>query len=318
MITIEDIYIARERIRKYIYHTPLEISTSLSKKEQNIYLKIESQQKLKGFKIRGALSKMTMLTEEERVKGVIACSSGNHGVGVSFGAQILGNLKAKIFVPGSIPEAKLEKIQYYGAEVVKCGTCYDDAHRAVNQAIETEGMVFIDPCSDEAVIAGQGSIALEILESNPDIDTILVPIGGGGMITGVSLAAKALKPSIQIIGLQTAACPAMVRALEDDCFYEEYPNQESICDALVGGVGEIPFQLAKECIDDIIIVQEKYIAKAIKHLIFQEKIIAEPSGAIGVGAILQGDYKLEGKNIAIIISGGNIDRALLMNSIKEV
>lgn len=316
MITFDDIIAARERINKHIYNTLLEYSMHLSNKKTNIYLKLECNQKLKGFKIRGALSKLTSLTDEEKSRGVMAVSSGNHGAGVSYAAKLLGGIKAKIFVPQTIPESKLEKIKYYGAEVVAIGSNYDEAHAAALEALEKEKLTFIDPCSDVEVIAGQGSIAMEILEANKDIDTILTPVGGGGLITGISVAAKHLKPSIKIIGVQTKACPAMVRSIEDQICYMDFPSEASICDALIGGVGEIPYSMAKQCIDDIIQVEEESIKEAIIFLMDKEKLIAEPAGAVGIAAIMANPRLFRNKNTAIVISGGNLDFSLIKSIIR--
>lgn len=315
-VTYEDVCAARERIIKYIYPTPLEHSIYLSNESTDVYLKLECQQKLKGFKIRGALSKLMGLSEDEKKRGVMAVSSGNHGAGVSYAANLLGGIKAKIYVPATVPKSKLEKIKFYGAEIVTIGENYDEAHKAALVALEKEKLIFVDPCSDVEVIAGQGSIAMEILGENPDIDIILSPIGGGGLITGLAVAAKNIKPGIKVIGVQTSACPAMVKSLTDNIFYEDFPSEPSICDALVGGVGQIPYDMAKECIDDIIVVEEEMIRMAIYHLITKEKVVAEPAGAIGVGAIMSNPEYFEGKNTAIVISGGNLDTSLLKDIIN--
>lgn len=317
MMELEDIKKAHNRIKDYIYKTPLEKSMDLSGDNTNVYLKLENQQKTGAYKLRGALSKISSLSQEEIDKGIVAISSGNHGAAVSYGGRILGIRESTIYVPETTPSSKTRKIEYFGARVVKLGKNYDEVHEKAMKIIKEEGKTFIDPCSDEEVIAGQGTIALEILEENPDIDTILVPIGGGGLITGISLAAKAINPDLKIIGLQTEACPAMVAALRDNNFYEVYPTEDSICDALVGGVGEIPYKLARETIDDIIVVKEEYIKKAVKHLILKEKTIAEPAGAIGVAAVLADPTFFEGKNVAIVITGGNIDEDLMVDLLNE-
>ncbi len=311
MVYFKDIQLARDRIKKYIYETPLDHSMYLSNGETDVFLKLECQQRLKGFKIRGALSKLASLTDDEKSKGVMAVSSGNHGAGVSYSAKLLGGIKAKIFVPETIPGSKLEKIKYYGAEVVTVGRNYDEAHAAAQEALDKEKRIFIDPCSDIEVIAGQGSIAMEILEANPDIDAILAPIGGGGLITGVSVAAKHLKPSIKIIGVQTEACPAMAKAMKDRIFYSDFPSEPSICDALIGGVGEIPYNMSRQCIDDIVLVEEESIKEAVLFLMDKEKVIAEPAGAVGVAAVMAEPELFKNKNIAIIISGGNLDFSLI-------
>lgn len=317
MITYKDVEMARERIKDYIYHTPLELSMNLSYEGTNIYLKLENQQKMRCAKIRGALSKMTSLTMEEKEKGVAAISSGNHGAAVSYASNLLSIKNVTIYVPKTTPKSKVEKIEYYGAEVIKLGKNYDEAHELGLKEIEESGKTFIDPCSDRVVLAGQGTIAMEILEENPHIDTIIVPIGGGGIITGISVAAKAIKKDIEIIGLQTAACPAMVAALRDEVFYEVYESEDSICDALVGGVGHIPYKMAKTQIDDIIEVEEEDIKDAVKHLILEEKIIAEPAGAIGVGAIKKNPKRFKGKNVSVVLTGGNIDKELMLDLVNK-
>lgn len=317
MVKFEDILEARERIRKYIYETPLELSYQFSDGNTEVYLKLEAQQKLKSFKIRGALSKITSLSDEARAQGVMAVSSGNHGAGVSYASYLLGGIKAKIFIPETTPDPKVEKIKYYGAEIVKTGKDYDGAHAAALEALKREKLTFIDPCSDVHTISGQGSIALEILEKNPDIDIIVAPIGGGGLITGVGIAAKNIKPSVKIIGVQTAACPAMVAALRDKTCYEEYPSAPSICDALVGGVGEIPYLMAGQCIDEILLVSEDAIRKAVVRLLCKDKVVAEPAGAAAVAAVMENPDYFKGKRCAVIVSGGNLDETLMKTLLAE-
>lgn len=317
MVNYNDVLNARDRIKKYISLTPLDFSIGLSSEKTKVYLKLECQQKQKAFKVRGALSKISSLTDEEKQKGVIAVSSGNHGAGVSFASHLLGIKNAKVFVPETAPKAKVEKIKYYGAEAVQSGKSYDEAHKIAVEEMQRNDMTYIDSCSDIQLIAGQGTVGLEIMEQNPDIDIIVVPIGGGGLITGVGVAAKHMKPSVKIVGVQTAACPAMVKALEDNVLYDEFPSEDSICDALIGGVTEIPFKMAGECIDDIIVVSEEAIKKATGILLTEEKVVAEPSGAVGVAALLENPQYFEGKNIAIVISGGNLDKELMQKIISD-
>lgn len=315
MLNFNSILDARERIEKYLYKTPLEKSIHLSDDNTSIYFKLENQQKTRSYKIRGVLSKITSLKQEEKEKGIVAISSGNHGAAVSYASSLLGIENAAVYVPTSTPKTKVEKIKYYGANVEQVGINYDETYKLGMERVKRSGATFIDSSSDEMVICGQGTIGLEILEENPHIDTILVPIGGGGIITGISIAAKAINPNIKIIGLQTAACPAMVESLKDNKFYESFPSEKSICDALVGGVGYIPFKMAKECIDDIIVVEEEDIKKAISHLLLKEKLMVEPAGAIGVGAVLANYHMFQGKNVAIVLTGGNIDEDLIISSI---
>ena len=318
MFTYKDVVEAYKRIKEKIYITPLEKSIYLSNKKTNYYLKLECLQTPRSFKLRGALSKMTKLTEAEKKKGIVAISSGNHGAAVSYGANLLGIDNVLIFVPKVTPKSKIDKIQYYGGKVEIVGSNYDEAHSRGMEYVKSHDMTYIDPYyGDPLVYAGQGTIAIEIFEQNPNIDTILVPIGGGGLITGIGVAAKTINPAVKVIGLQTEACPAMIRSLEENVFYHEYPTKASICEALVGGVGELAYKMAKDCIDDIIEVKESYIKKAVSHMIKKEKIVAEPSSCICIAAIMQEPDSIKGKNAALIISGGNIDESLMVEILNS-
>jgi len=308
VVDFNDVLNAKKRIEKYLSPTPLDFSIGLSSDKTNVYLKLECQQKQKSFKVRGALSKIASLTEEEKSKGIYAISSGNHGAGVSYAGHLLGISPVKVFVPETAPMAKVEKIKYYGAEVVQNGKNYDEAHRFAAEQTKNCDMTYIHPGSDVQVVAGQGTVGLEIMEQNPAIDVILAPIGGGGLITGVSVAAKHINPKVKIIGVQTEACPAMIKSLEDNICYEDFPSGESLCDALIGGVFDLAFEMAKECVDDILLVSEAEIRRATLLLLTEEKVVSEPSGAVGVAALLNNLLLFEGKNVAIVVSGGNIDK----------
>lgn len=317
--TAQEVYDAYERIKAYIYKTPLEESLYLGTDEQKYFFKLESTQTVKSFKIRGALNKMSTLTEEERQRGVATISSGNHGASVSYAAKLLGIKNAKVIVPETTPQAKVDKIKYYGADVMLMGSGYDEAHAMGMSYIEENGMTYIDAYYDDPKIyGGQGTIAVEILDQNPDIDTIVVPIGGGGLITGIAVAAKAIKPDVRIIGVQTEACPAMIRAYEDNVFYEEYPTTgDTICDALVGGVGKLSYDILKDYADDLIEVKEATIRKAVKHMIKEEKFIVEGASATTVAAVMDDRERIGGKNIALVMSGGNIDGDLMVRLLNE-
>lgn len=317
--TAQEVYDAYERIKAYIYKTPLEESLYLGTDEQKYFFKLESTQTVKSFKIRGALNKMSTLTEEERQRGVATISSGNHGASVSYAAKLLGIKNAKVIVPETTPQAKVDKIKYYGADVMLMGSGYDEAHAMGMSYIEENGMTYIDAYYDDPKIyGGQGTIAVEILNQNPDIDTIVVPIGGGGLITGIAVAAKAIKPDVRIIGVQTEACPAMIRAYEDNVFYEEYPTTgDTICDALVGGVGKLSYDILKDYADDLIEVKEATIRKAVKHMIKEEKFIVEGASAATVAAVMDDRERIGGKNIALVMSGGNIDGDLMVRLLNE-
>ncbi|MCT4508276.1 MAG: threonine/serine dehydratase [Tepidibacter sp.] len=319
MFSYEDIVNSRDRIKDKVYITPLEKSIYLSDENTNCYLKLESLQKsVRSFKIRGVMSKLTSLTDYQKEKGVVAVSSGNHAIALSYSCGIIGIKNSLVFVPKNTPKAKIDKINYFGASVKILGDTFDDAYEYAMNYINENDMVYIDAFSrDEVVYSGQGTIGIEIFEQNKNIDTILVPIGGGGLITGISVAAKHINPNVKIIGLQTKSCPAMVKALENNTFYETYPSEDSVCEALIGGVGEIAYKMGRECIDEIIEVDEEFIKKGTSHMIKKEKIIAEPSSAICVGAILQNPDIIKGKNAVLVISGGNIDEELMMNILNK-
>lgn len=304
----DDIVQARERIQPYILFTPLQPAPSFDTDDTRVFLKLECRQRQNAFKVRGALSKITSLTEEEKEKGVYAISSGNHGAGVSYAAHLLGIENVRVYVPETAPESKVEKIRKYGAHVVQVGKNYDETHKAAVDDPAKEGMTYLDPGDDMEVAAGQGTIGLEILEQNPGIDTILVPIGGGGLITGVGLAAKHIKPGIEIIGVQTEACPAAAESLAKKQCFEEYPSEESLCDALVGGMFRLAYDMAARTLDEILVVKESTIGIATARLL-AEGVVAEPSGAVGIAALMEYPDRFSGKRAAVVISGGNIDDA---------
>lgn len=314
-----DVAEAAERIRDYVYETPLEQSLYLGDGERKYFFKLECLQTVKSFKIRGALNKMLTLTDEQLQKGVVAVSSGNHGASVSYGAKLLGIENAVIIVPETTPKAKTDKIEFYGGRVLRLGAGYDEADRLGAEYIRSHDMTKIDAYYDDPkVYGGQGTVGLEIIRQNPDIDTIVVPVGGGGLITGIAVAVKSVRPDIRVIGVQTEACPAMVRALEDRILYEEYPvTGDTVCDALVGGVGKLSYEMLADYVDDMIEVSEKSIRKAVRYMIKDEKIIAEGGSCTTVAAVKDFRERIGGKNIALVISGGNIDGDLMVSLLDE-
>ena len=316
--TFDDVRAACDAIRPFVPVTPLVQSYCLGDAEQTFFFKLESLQRAKSFKIRGALNKMLSLTPEERERGVGAVSSGNHGSSVSYAASLLGIEKAVVIVPETTPTSKVEKIRHFGGEAKLMGQNYDEAHALGMAYIEANGLTNIDSCHEDVyVYAGQGTVAVEILEQNPDIDMIVVPIGGGGIATGVALAAKTLKPGIRVIGVQTAACPAMIASYRDGVCYEEYPTEPSVCDALVGGVGVRAYEMLKEYMDEILPVSESYIRKATAMMIGQEKLVVETSSAITAAAVMEYPERINGKNVALIMTGGNIDADRIAQLLEE-
>ena len=309
---------AYTRIKPYVRKTPLEQSFYLGDGSREYFFKLESFQRAKSFKIRGAINKMLTLTDGEINRGVATISSGNHGSSVSYGASMLGIKNAKVIVPKTTPQSKVDKIKYFGAEVMLMGQNYDEAHKEGMDYIEKNGLTYIDAYYDDPKIyGGQGTIAIEILEEKPDIDTIVVPIGGGGLITGISVAAKAIKPEIKIIGVQTEACPAMIKSYEDGVFYDEYPCEDSICDSLIGGIGALSYKMAKDYVDKFIAVSEESIGKAVSFMARNEKFIVEAGSCTTVAAVMDKREEIGGKNIALVLSGGNIDGDMLLKLMEK-
>lgn len=318
-VTASDVFDAYQRIHPYLPKTPLEESFYLGADGRKYFYKLESAQHVKSFKIRGALNKILSLSEEERRRGVATVSSGNHGVAVSYASKLLGIDRALVIVPTITPQAKIKKIEYYGAQVMLMGNNYDEAHTLGLEYLKKHNMTYIDSYYDDPKIyAGQGTVALEILEQNPDIDTIVIPIGGGSLITGCAVLAKHMKPDIRIIGVQTETCPAMIRALEDHVFYETYPTTgNTICESLVGGVGKLSYQMLADYVDDIIPVKEATIHKAVKHMLLNEKFVVEGGSATTVAAVMDCAERVGGKNVALVMSGGNIDADLIKSIVNE-
>ncbi|MCR1872117.1 threonine/serine dehydratase [Mammaliicoccus lentus] len=309
---------AYNRIKSYTVKTPLEESFYLGDDNKKYFFKLESFQKVKSFKIRGALNKMLTLNNEEKKSGVATISSGNHGSSVSYAAKLLGIRNVKIIVPESTPQSKIDKIEYFGGEAILLGKNYDEANSLGMNYILENNLTYIDAYYDDPYIyGGQGTIGIEILEQNPDIDTIVVPIGGGGLITGIAIAAKHIKPDIKIIGVQTEACPAMIKSYQHNTFYEEYPNTDTLCDSLIGGIGKLSYKLAKDYVDEFLIVSENGIAKAVSFMAKQEKFIAEAGSCTTIAAVNEYPEKISGKNIALVISGGNIDGEILTNILRN-
>ncbi|MGO3752254.1 MAG: threonine ammonia-lyase [Peptoniphilaceae bacterium] len=309
---------AHNKIKDYIINTPFLKSTYLSKGDRNVFYKLENTQQVRAFKIRGALNRMLNLSEEEKKRGVATISSGNHGISVALGGKLLNIKNVKIIVPENTSSAKIEKIKYYGATPLIMGKNYDEAHTLGLDYINNNNLILIDSYyNDPLVYAGQGTIGLEILEKNPNIDTILAPIGGGGLISGLAVCAKEINPNIKVYGIQTSACPAMKQSLIDNFSYEKFELEETICESLEGGVGPLAFEICKEYLDDVLLVSEEEIEEATAFLALKEHIIAEPSSAVVVAAYKKYEASLFGKETALVISGGNPKSKLLLEILNK-
>ncbi len=301
---------AKNSISRYIHATPLEKSLALSKQfNSEIYLKLENWQTTGSFKVRGALNKMLSLSEEEKQRGVITASAGNHALGVAYAAKLLG-ISGKIVVPENASPAKMAALQNYGLELIKSGADYDDSEAIAWDIQKKDKLTFVHAFSDPETIAGQGTIALEILESLPDTKQIVVPVGGGGLISGVAIAAKAINPKIKIIGVQSEASPAMHAALAADKVIET-PIFDTIADGLAGRfVAGETLEFVKKYVDDVVLIQESSIVKAIQVIFEAEHFIVEASAAVGIAAMLDNQIKST-QNTVFILTGRNISKLLL-------
>lgn len=317
-LTFEEVLRAEERIRPYVQNTPLEKSIYLSTDSRNVFLKLECQQPIRAFKIRGALNKILSLSEKEREDGVAAVSSGNHGIAVAYVTKLLGMKPATVIVPRCTPDSKIEKIRYYGGNVLLMGDCFDEAALLGTEYIREKGYRFIDGWdADEKVYAGQGTVGLEIMRQNPQIDTILVPVGGGGLCTGIAVAAKSMNPGVKVIALYSEKCRAWADSVRDHRAYHEYPSQESICEAMVGGIGYLSYSM-HGWVDGSLEIKEEMIRKAMLHAVMNEKIVAEAAGAVPIAAMLQYEEEIPGKNVALVISGGNVDNRILAEEFQKI
>lgn len=317
-VTLAEIEAARERIRGYVYETACPSSSALRDRSgcEAIYLKLENRQKTRAFKARGALNRILTLSEAEKAQGIIAASAGNHAQGVALGAQLMG-LRATIVMPEGTPIAKVGATRRYGAEIVLAGANYNDAFEVAQALADENGMTFVHAFDDPYVIAGQGTIGLEILEQRPEVEVVLVPIGGGGLIAGVACAIKERAPHVQVIGVQTRAMPSMresFRAGEKATL----PAAVTIADGIaVKRPGDLTFPLVQRYVDDIVAVSDEEIAAAILFLLEREKLLSEGAGAAGVAALFQEHHAFAGKRVAVVISGGNLDMTLLSRVIER-
>lgn len=317
MVTLQDIERARARIKDDIYMSPCAHSETFSKLTGNkVYFKLENLQMTGSFKERGALNKILTLTDEEKQRGVIAASAGNHAQGVAYHATRKG-VKSTIVMPAAAPLVKVTRTKEYGAEVVLHGASYDEAFEEAWRRHEAEGLTFIHAFDDDAVMAGQGTVGLEMLEQNPYLEAVIVPIGGGGLISGIAVAMKEINPRVRIIGVQTARLPSMVRAVSEHAPVS-LPAAVTIADGIaVRKAGARTLPVVAKYVDDIVTVDEEEIANAILLLLEREKTVAEGAGAAAMAALIQGRTNLHGKKIAVVIGGGNIDVNMLSRIIER-
>lgn len=305
MLSLDKVFNAQTVLKSIIRETNLVRAYGIAP-ECELYLKPENLQITGSFKVRGSAYKMALLSDEEKEKGVIACSAGNHAQGVALAATRSG-IKSLICLPDNAPISKIEATKGFGAEVCLVEGCYDDAYQKALELKESEGYTFIHPFDDENVIAGQGTIALEILNDIDNIDAIVVPVGGGGLISGIAYTAKQIRPSIKVYGVQASGAPSMFNSIKDGEI-ECLPSVSTIADGIaVKKPGENTYALVKEYVDEIALVSDDEVASAILALIEKQKMIAEGAGAAAVAAIMAGKFDLKGKRVVAVVSGGNID-----------
>ena len=305
MLTIDKLFQASLVLKDIIRPTPLVKAYGLAP-ECDLYLKPENLQHTGSFKLRGSGFKIAMLPEEEKKKGVIACSAGNHAQGVALAASKCG-IKSLICLPDTAPISKVEATKNFGADVCLVEGCYDDAYNKALQLRDEMGYTFVHPFDDENVIAGQGTIGLEILDEVDDLDAVIVPIGGGGLISGIAYAIKSLRPNVKVYGVQAAGAPSMYNAVKAGKI-EALEKVSTIADGIaVKKPGDLTFQLVSKYVDEIVTVTEDEIASAILALVEKQKMIAEGAGAVSVAAAMFNKVPIAGKKVVCVVSGGNID-----------
>jgi threonine dehydratase len=315
MLTLDNVYRASYALKNIIRKTDVIYAPKL-RQDAQIYLKTENLQITGSFKVRGSYYKMSCLTEEEKARGVIACSAGNHAQGVALSAQKNG-IKAVICLPDGAPISKVEATKGYGAEVCLVEGVYDDAYKKALQLRDEKGYTFIHPFDDEDVIAGQGTIALELYEQLPDLDAVIVPVGGGGLISGIAYTIKTLNPKVKVYGVQASGAPSMLNSLKDGQI-EELSGVSTIADGIaVKKPGNITYDICSKYVDEIVTVTDDEISAAILALMEQQKLVTEGAGAVSVAAAMFNKIDIKGKKVVCLLSGGNIDVTILSRVIKR-
>ena len=315
MLTLDNVYRASYALKSVIRKTDVIHAPKLNK-DSNIYLKTENLQITGSFKVRGSYYKMSCLSKEEKERGVIACSAGNHAQGVALSAQKNG-IKAVICLPDGAPISKIEATKSYGAEVCLVEGVYDDAYKKALQLRDEMGYTFIHPFDDEDVIAGQGTIALEIADQIPDLDAVIVPIGGGGLISGIAYTIKMINPNVKVYGVQASGAPSMYNSIKDGEI-EELSSVSTIADGIaVKKPGTLTYEICQKYVDEIVTVTDDEISAAILALMEQHKLVTEGAGAIAAAAAMFNKVDVKGKKVVCVLSGGNIDVTILSRVIKR-
>lgn len=315
MLKLDNFYKARYELSKVIRQTEVVLAPQVNP-ECDVYLKLECLQRTGSFKVRGACYKISQLSDEEKAHGVIACSAGNHAQGVALGATAHG-IKSLICLPAGAPISKVEATKGYGADVCLVPGVYDDAYQKAIELRDEKGYTFVHPFDDPNVIAGQGTIGLELIDQVKDMDAVVVPVGGGGLISGVAFALKTLNPHIKVYGVQAAGAASMVQSLhvhKRECLSYVSTIADGIC---VKEPGELTYEICSKYVDDIVTVSEDEICAAILQLLEKEKVVAEGAGATSVAAVMFNKVPVKGKKVVCIVSGGNIDVTILNRVVER-
>ena len=315
MLKLDNFYKARYELSKVIRQTEV-VQAPQVNPECDVYLKLECLQRTGSFKVRGACYKISQLSDEEKAHGVIACSAGNHAQGVALGATAHG-IKSLICLPAGAPISKVEATKGYGADVCLVPGVYDDAYQKAIELRDEKGYTFVHPFDDPNVIAGQGTIGLELIDQVKDMDAVVVPVGGGGLISGVAFALKTLNPHIKVYGVQAAGAASMVQSLhvhKRECLSSVSTIADGIC---VKEPGELTYEICSKYVDDIVTVSEDEICAAILQLLEKEKVVAEGAGATSVAAVMFNKVPVKGKKVVCIVSGGNIDVTILNRVVER-
>ncbi|MFQ5712227.1 MAG: threonine ammonia-lyase [Candidatus Geothermarchaeales archaeon] len=308
---------AQTIIGEVAHHTPMEASRTFSQiTGGEVYLKLENIQRTGSFKIRGAYYILTRLIRERGIESCIAASAGNHAQGVAYAASKAG-ITSTVVMPESTPAAKIMATKGYGAKVILHGASYKDAYERALEIHSEKKSAFIHPFDEPEIIAGQGTIGVEMINDMPDLDVVAVPVGGGGLISGVSVAVKNLKPRVKVYGVQSAGAPSMARSLEEGKIVS-VPLTATIADGIaVDKPGEHTFKIVRELVDDVVTVGDEAIAHAMFMLLERSKLVVEPAGATGLAALLTGKIDVEGRKVGVVISGGNVDMPILTRVIER-
>lgn len=318
-VTLADVLAARQVLAPHVWRTPLAFSADLSRSTgAAVHLKLECWQHTGSFKVRGALARLAAMPAGEAARGVVTASAGNHGLGVAYASQVLaGRPPVTIFVPENASPAKVRRLAAFDCQVRRAGADYDQCHALAEGYAREQGAVYLSAYDDPLVIAGQGTVALEIVEELADADLILVPVGGGGLVAGTAVVVRAVNPAARVVGVQPEASPSAFFSLRDGRAYETYDAGPTICDGLAGGFGRLPFEIAAPLVDQVLVVPEADVRRAVAWLLAHEQLVVEGSAAIAVAPLLNGQLPAGGKKVVALLTGRNLDAGLLQTILAE-